>query len=365
MKLTLMNPKIRDLVPGYRDDPDAGCFAMNGRLVCRPEYQRAFVYSDDKRDKVLDTVRRGLPLGIMYWMETPSGYELMDGQQRTLSILQYVTGEYAVDYRYFHNLSQAEKDQILDYELMIYACQGTDDERLEWFQTVNIAGEHLTGQELRNAVYSGPWCQDAKKYFSKPGGPAYQIAEKYLKGSALRQEYLETALRWKCHFDGVADIKEYMAGHQHDATALELWQHFRSVIDWVESTFPNYRKGLMKGLDWGRLYDDYGHGRYLDPAVLEAKIQVLLEDDDVTSEKGICEYVLGGPESVLSLRKFSDKDKRRKLQEQGGRCASCGEEVAFEGAEADHITPWSKGGHTDYGNLQVLCRACNRWKGAR
>lgn len=199
---------IRELRPGFIDDEIKGCFAMDGKLVVRPDYQRAFVYSDKQRNLVIDTVQKGMPLGIMYWMKKPKTddtgnsildkdgnldyyYELMDGQQRTLSLLQYCAGEYSIDYRYFYNLSPTEQAQILDYELLVYVCEGTDEERRKWFQRINVAGAVLTDQEILNSIYSGPWCQDAKKYFSKIGGPAAAIGDKYLSGKVNRQEYLE------------------------------------------------------------------------------------------------------------------------------------------------------------------------------
>lgn len=361
-------PKIRDLLPGYIDDENTGCFAMNGDLCIRPEWQRAFVYTDKQRDLVVDTVVKNMPLGIMYWMKNRNTgkYELMDGQQRTLSLLQYCAGAYSIDYRYFHNLSQTEKDQILDYELLVYICEGTDEERREWFQRINVAGATLTNQELLNSIYSGLWCQDAKKYFSKPGGPCYQIAEKYLTGSAIRQDYLETALGWICDRDGI-DIPEYMAQHQQDATALELWSYFRSVIDWVDSLFgANYRKKLMKGLPWGEYYNSFvlGQKKSYSPIDLETRLSELLQDEDITNQKGLYEFLLGGEteDRLLHIRAFSEKDKRRKYEEQGGVCAHCGEYVEYEACEADHVTPWSQGGHTEYGNLQILCKKCNRSK---
>lgn len=356
---TEFRPKIRDIFPGYTDDEITGCYAMNGDLCLRPNYQRAFVYTDTKRELVIDTIQHAMPLGIMYWMKKPDGtFELMDGQQRTLSILQYVHGDYSINFQYFHNLSQSEREQILDYKLLVCICEGTDDERREWFQRINVAGATLTNQEILNSIYSGSWCQDAKKYFSNPSGPAYQIAEKYLSGSAIRQDYLETALKWICNRDGIK-IAEYMAAHQHDATALELWSYFRSVIDWVDATFPNYRKRLMKGISWGILYNQYSTSG-LNPAALEARIAELELDEDITNQKGIYEYVLGGNEKCLNIRKFSERDKRRKYAEQKSICPMCGKHFEYEKMDGDHILPWSKGGRTEYSNLQMLCIPCNR-----
>lgn len=400
MQIKLINPKVRDLlIPGFKgerttepsgftDDEANGCYAMGGKLCCRPGYQRSFVYDDEKRDKVIDTIRRGLPLNVMYWMAKPTldangqpiidsngnpevSYELMDGQQRTLSILQYCSGKYSIDHRFFHNLFQAEKDVILDYELMVYVCTGDDKERLEWFKTVNIAGEKLTPQELLNACYSGPFVTDAKKYFSKPGGPAATVGEAYVKGNPIRQDYLELALKWICDRDNIS-VEDYMATHQANATALELWTYFRSVIEWVKAIFPEYRKKLMQGLPWGLLYNKYSNIQY-DPAALEVRIGELLEDDDITNQKGIYEFLLSNEteEKSLHIRTFSEKDKRKKYAEQKGICPMCVAKgmsqvhYEFEEMEGDHIIPWSKGGHTTYDNLQMLCKKHNNTKSNR
>ena len=127
-------------------------------------------------------------------MRDDGNYEIIDGQQRTISLCQYVAGDFSIKGLAFHNLPKDKQDQILKYRLMIYLCSGTDSERLEWFRTINIAGAQLTDQELRNAVYSGPWVSDAKRYFSKTTRP--KIGDDYLNGSAIRQEYLEKAIDW-------------------------------------------------------------------------------------------------------------------------------------------------------------------------
>ena len=182
----------------------------------------------------------------------------MDGQHRTISFCQYVKGELSIDYQYFHNLTQEEQEQILGYELMVYICEGSDKEKLDWFRIINIAGEELTDQELRNAVYTGEWLADAKKRFSKRDCPAYALYKDYFSGTAIRQDYLETAISWIASKEGKA-IEEYMAIHQHDKTANALWLYIQAVMNWVKAVFPHYRKE-MKGLAWGLLYNEYGTG---------------------------------------------------------------------------------------------------------
>jgi hypothetical protein len=308
---------------------------------------------------VIDTVAKNFPLNTMYWAVTAEGFELIDGQQRTVSICQYVDGVFSHGDRYFHNLQQDEKDAILNYKLTVYWCEGTDSEKLGWFKTINIAGEKLTDQELRNAVYAGPWTADAKRYFSKSQCAAYQLADKYMTGSPIRQDYLETAISWFHN----GDIEGYMAAHQHDPSATPLWLYFQSVIGWVQATFTKYRKE-MKGIEWGPLYNVH-KDKQLDPKKIEATIAKLMEDEDVTAKKGIYSYVLNGKEKHLNIRAFTPNQKREAYERQKGVCPVCGETFKLEEMEADHITPWHKGGKTSADNCQMLCKECNRRKSGK
>ncbi|MFU0547064.1 HNH endonuclease family protein [Gardnerella pickettii] len=358
MQIEQRKVTVREVTEGYFNDAEEGVTGYDDRLDIRPKYQREFVYKDNQRDEVIRTVMRGLPLNVMYWCRTGQDtYEVLDGQQRTISLCEYVDGSFSVDDKYFYNLPGDQQDKILDYELFVYVCDGTDSEKLDWFKIINIAGERLTDQELRNAVYAGSWVSDAKRYFSKTGCAADTLAGDYLKGASIRQEYLETAISWAAAADGET-IEGYMAKHQNEPTAQALWSYFRSVIEWVEAIFPKKRKE-MKGLAWGLFYNEHGKRTDLDPKALEAEIQRLMGDEDVTKKSGIYEYLLTGSERALSIRAFDRRDALAAYEKQHHKCAICGEEFEFEEMQADHIKPWSKGGHTTPENCQMLCRDCN------
>ena len=368
MKIVMHEIPVREVVDGYVDSAELGVKGYGGRLNIRPAFQREFVYNPQQRDAVVRTVRHGFPLNIMYWVPNESGgFEMLDGQQRTISICQYVNGDYSIDHQTFANLTKDEQRAILDYRLMVYVCEGTEREKLDWFDVVNTAGEKLTAQERRNAIYAGPWLNEAKKYFSKTGCPAVQKGEKYLNGSAIRQQILETVLGWIADRDG-GEIEDYMSAHQHDVDCADLWKYFEDVVEWVGATFPVVRVKLMKGLPWGIYYNQHGKKRF-DAAALEKRIAQLLRDDedigDITNQRGIYEYVLDGDERHLSIRKFSDKMARTAYERQKGVCPKCGKKYEIEQMQADHITPWSKGGRTIAENCQMLCADCNRRKGGR
>jgi Protein of unknown function DUF262/HNH endonuclease len=359
MKIELKEITIQELADGYVDNEEGGVVGYSGALDIRPAYQREFIYKDKQRDAVIDTVTKDFPLNVMYWaVREGGGYEVIDGQQRTISVCQYVESDFAFSERYFHNLQDDEREQLLNYKLMVYLCSGTDSEKLEWFKTINIAGEELTDQELRNAVYSGSWVSNAKRYFSQRGCPAYGLASDYMKGSPIRQDYLETVIKW---ISG-GEIEHYMAVNQHKPEAKELWLYFQKVIAWVKATFPTYRN-QMKGVAWGVLYNEF-KDEELESAKLEQEIARLMADEDVTKKPGIYSYVLDGQEKHLNIRAFTTNMKREAYERQKGICPVCKEHYAIEAMEADHITPWSENGKTHAANCQMLCCEDNRRKGA-
>ncbi len=360
MNIDLHEISINDLTQGYQDTEELGVVGFDMQLDIRPPYQREFIYKDKQREAVIDTVFKGFPLNVMYWaVRDGGGYEVIDGQQRTISICQFVDGEFAFKGRYFHNLQRDEQETILNYKLMVYICSGTDSEKLEWFKTINIAGEKLTPQELRNAVYAGLWVTDAKKFFSKNNCAAYGLGGAYLNGVPNRQEYLETVIDWIS--DG--NIEIYMATHQHDSSSNELWLYFQNVINWVKVLFTEYRKE-MKGIQWGFLYNKF-KDKLIDPKILESQIVKLMQDEDVTNKRGIYEYLLTGNMKFLNIRSFTDNQKREAYERQNGICAKCGEFFELKAMEADHITPWHEGGKTSASNCQMLCIEDNRRKSGK
>jgi hypothetical protein len=386
MKIELHRITVRELVDGYVDDEEAGVRGYGGKLDIRPAYQRNFVYKEKERNAVISTVMKGFPLNVMYWAKNPDGtFEVMDGQQRTISLCQYFNGDFSwgeldLCAKFFHRQPEDVQRKFLDYELMVYFCEGEPSEKIDWFKVINIAGLKLTAQEMRNAVYFGPWVADAKRYFSKQGCVAQKVGAQYLNGNADRQEYLETAIEWALQSDGMLRptekaIEDYMAIHQGDGEATGLWLNFQKVVNWVDTLFTKYRKE-MKGLEWGRLYREFGARSY-NPAELEKDVSRLMADKEVQNNKGVYEYLLSDRtrEEKLNLRQFDDDEKRAAYETQtaeaktrgASNCPLCaakgsGEIWDISEMEGDHIVPWSKGGKTVPENLQMLCKRCNALK---
>lgn len=360
MKIELHEILVKDLIQNYIDSEEEGVIGYDGKLNIRPAYQREFVYNDIQQKKVIETIRNGFPLNVMYWIKNADEtFELMDGQQRTISICRYATGVFSFNDFYFFNLTDTEKEAFLNYKLMVYICEGNDKEKLEWFKTINIAGEKLFDQELLNAMYTGEWLTNAKCFFSKTGCPAWNIGKDYLNGSPIRQDYLETAIKWITE----NQIQQYMAKHQKDPNANELTLYFQNVINWVKTIFPKYRKE-MKGIEWGFLYNKFKDSA-VDSKAAEEKITALMQDDDVTNKKGIYEYILDGDEKHLNIRAFTPNQKREAYERQNGICVKCSKHFEIDEMEGDHIKPWHSGGKTTAENCQMLCKDCNRRKSGK
>ena len=357
MEIKLKEITVRDVVKNYVNNDEEGVVGYDGKLNIRPKYQREFVYKDKQRDEVINTINNGFPLNVMYWAKNcEDEYEVLDGQQRTVSFCEYVVGNFSINNLAFHNLTQTAQNRILDYKLMIYVCEGTDEEKLAWFKIINIASEPLREQELRNAIYTGEWLTDAKRHFSKSNCAGYNLGKDYMTGDYIIQDFLETVLRWISN----NNIEKYMSEHQHDPNANELWLYFNSIINWVKTNFPRYRKE-MKNVDWGKLYNNY-KGKIYNSNEFENKIQQLMQDEDVTKKSGIYEYLFDNDERHLNIRAFTDNQKREAYERQMGICANCKQHFEIEQMEGDHIIPWSRGGKTVSENCQMLCSDCNSRK---
>lgn len=378
---------VADVCKGfvYNELEGKGLFGLDGRLTIQPEYQRHYIYNDGKRDvAVIKSLLCGYPLGLIYFNQTEEGqYEVLDGQQRITSIGRFVTGKFAIEdasghIQYFSGLPTEQQALILGSKLLVYVCQGEEHEVKEWFKTINIQGVPLNEQELRNAIYSGPFVNAAKRVFSNSQNAEIHKWSHYVRGEVKRQDYLRVALDWVSQSKHQS-IDAYMSQHRLLGQITELEQYFRSVIDWVSATFT-MTESNMCGLEWGRLYQIYHNTPYSIDHIT-ARVTALLADESVKCPRNIYEYVLGGEQNtaLLDVRFFEEKDKKaaykrqteRAQQEGLSNCPLCalGDNAnrtriyKQNEMDADHVTAWSKGGATSLANCEMLCKTHNRAKG--
>lgn len=388
MKTTLKKYTVSDIVKGfvYNELEGKGLYGLSGKLVIQPEYQRNYIYNDGKKDvAVVDSMLKGYPLGLIYFVIERDHLEVLDGQQRITSIGRFVTGKFAIKVdgreQTFSSLPLEQQQLILNHELLVYECAGTEKEIKEWFKTINIAGVPLTQQELLNAIYSGSFVTAAKAEFSNSGNALQQKWSAYVKGDPKRQEVLAVALDWVSSSQQTS-VDAYMAKHRQDVGITELITYFTSVIDWVGSVFTGSPDREMRGLEWGRLYEEYHHQAY-NAEEITRQVAELRADPAVHSLKGIYEYLLSGKTltQLLDVRLFDDKTKANayrlqtdKAQAEGmSNCQLCavGNNAnrtriwKLKEMDADHVSAWSKGGETTLENCEMLCATHNRAKGNR
>lgn len=255
MKTTLRTDiTIDDICQGfvYNEYEGKGLFGLDGKLTIQPEFQRHYIYNDGKRDvAVIESILKGYPLGLIYFNQTSSGQlEVLDGQQRITSFGRFVRDHFAIMLNgketYFTGLDNELKQKILQSRLVVFICEGTEPEIKQWFGTINIAGVPLNDQELRNAVFSGPFVTAAKAVFSNSQNAEVQKWRHYVKGDIKRQQYLERALEWVANAKGET-IDAYMSRHRSDASIAELKTYFDSIIGWVSGTFDTTE--CMAGLE--------------------------------------------------------------------------------------------------------------------
>ncbi len=387
MKTNLQtNITVRDICDGfvYNELEGKGLFGLSGKLTIQPEYQRNYIYADGKKDvAVIESLLKGYPLGLIYFNKVAEDkFEVLDGQQRITSFGRFVTDKFAVKdengmEQYFGGIAEDKQAKILNTKMLIYECEGTESEIKDWFKTINIAGIPLNAQEILNAVFSGPFVTLGKAEFSNSQNANVQKWSAYIKGSVNRQDFLERALDWvsKGNIDG------YMGRHRYDNNINELRTYFNTVLDWVSHVFIDV-ESEMKGLEWGRMYEDYHQNPY-NPAKVSKLVKTLLGDPYVNSRKGIFEYILGGSTDtkLLDVRVFDDVMKKTVYAQQTAKAESKGESNCplcaigpdankkkiwkLSEMDADHVAAWSKGGGTNLRNCQMLCITHNRAKGNR
>jgi hypothetical protein len=388
LKTTLkIDLTVADICDGfmYNQLEGRGLFGLGGKLTIQPEYQRNYIYAEGggKREQaVISSLIKGYPLGLIYFNKVGADrFEVLDGQQRITSVGRFVTNKFAIldngNPKNFDSLAADQQARIRKSKLLIYECEGSESEIKQWFETINIAGVPLNNQELLNAIYSGPFVTKAKVEFSNSQNANIRKWSAYVKGSANRQDILERALEWV----STGEIGSYMSAHRNDSNIDELKNYFNSVIDWVSTVFTDVLPE-MKGLEWGRLYEQH-HGKSYDSKKTSDAVKKLAADDEVANRRGIFEYVLGGSidTKLLNVRVFDEKVKKATYAKQTQAAEARGESncplcaighdanksrtYALNEMDADHVSAWSKAGDSSAKNCQMLCVTHNRAKGNR
>ncbi len=379
MKIYEHKIPIKEIIEGYHDDDDGQVIGYRGMLNIRPPYQREYIYDGKKgfQEALIQSIYYDRPVNLIYFAKAENSaydYELLDGQQRIITICKFIINrEFVIstsdkELQYWQGLSEIDQQRILNYQLHVHVCEGNANELMHWFQTINTGAKELSDQELRNSIYNGPWVTDAKRYFTKKGGQAVKCG-RYMSGKRDRQEHLERILQWKVGSTKDVKIREYMAEHRTDLSAKPLWEYFETIYKWIERIFKvdadaSCYRITMKHVDWGSLFAQFKDADF-DPKEIAEKVESLFKcDPKEIQQKGIYPFVLTGDEKYLNPRQFTPEQRLAAYTRQSGICAETKKEFPIEEMEADHIKPWSEGGKTDDDNCQMICKSAHHKKTA-
>lgn len=185
--MTMSFSSTQQAVSWFRDQH------LQGRLEIRPPFQRKPVWSAKQKHYLLETVLLGLPVPEVYVQQitTPTGetrYAVVDGQQRIRSVLQFIGVEtmagqtennkfsldtidpnsefYGVS---IDDLDDTQKIQFFDYQFAVRMLKTSDEKAVrDMFGRLNRNMSPLRPQELRNAIYQGPFARLAEKLSEDP-----------------------------------------------------------------------------------------------------------------------------------------------------------------------------------------------------
>ena len=136
-----------------------------GSFVMDPDFQRAFIWNEDKQSRLIESVLMRIPLPVFYLAEDDQGRMIVvDGLQRLTTFHRFLNNELKLKLpsqtelkgKYFKDLSPKLQNRVEDCNLVLYIVDTKVPERarLDIFERVN-GGVPLTRQQMRNCLYMG------------------------------------------------------------------------------------------------------------------------------------------------------------------------------------------------------------------
>lgn len=145
MEFEIKQWRIQELISLYE----------GGDLDLNPPYQRGDIWSLPAKKRLIDTIKLGFPLPAFFLYEkTPCKFEMVDGQQRTRTILGYVKG-------FFPDLNREKFDDankhffLNEYKLAVITMKNVLEHEAieEFYYRVNKFGTKLNRPEILKAQY--------------------------------------------------------------------------------------------------------------------------------------------------------------------------------------------------------------------
>lgn len=214
MKTSATNRRIHQLLTAIAEK----------KLNPRPDFQRRLVWTNEDKVSFINTVLRGLPFPEIYVCagsldpDTGQATEyLVDGQQRITTLYQYFKGTPGLrlgDLRRYADLSTAEKEAFLEYEVVVRDLgKHPLSEIREIFELINSANYALNSIEIKNARYAGEFKKFAENFSKRPEFKKWKIfnAGDVRRMQDVRYCLVLLATLLSTYFNRDEDIEEYLS----------------------------------------------------------------------------------------------------------------------------------------------------------
>lgn len=385
----------------------------------QPPYQRDYEAWDDKmKTRLIESIlvnRRMNPIWVILNPNTDEYnntiYEVLDGMHRIKTVLGFYNNEYKLAGRYFLNEDLKNKYENMKFNdmdsqakhliktyIMIFNCldstfHSDSLKRKDMYEILNRSSKTLNDYEYDKIIYNKfyEFLNKFKNDFSVwsslndcRGAIATEMMECLALSENLPTSWVsvnELRKMWLTENLGESEesVNDYLAknGEKELTEKLNLMIKVGNRLSecGMISSDKRVRKNnalLLKFLvsripvhikDAGRLnrhiqdiFSDFKR-EILD---IDIQLELKAKSRNATFQKKvikiiddiICRNVSNEP------RCFSKTDISRKLEEQDGKCAMCG--CVPKHPEGHHKVEWSKGGKTEYDNLEVLCDLCHK-----
>lgn len=298
-------------------------------IIIRPEYQRLFRWSVEQRSRLIESILMGLPIPPIFLIENEDGVlELIDGLQRTSSVLQFLDHtainepqlvlegcDFLVDLngKTFDVLETVVKLKVKRTPIRATILNKSGDQfvKYELFKRLNTGGSLLSAQEIRNCssrmVEGGAQFYDTVQRLSKHAsfvGATARLPDSMVEQRANEELVLRFFALMSARNKFRGNIEEWLDGFMEDVLFRRInfdvereAKTFEKAFDFIYSKFSAsaFTRFNLHGEPTGRLA----------PAYFEAVCAAVVENFDQLVNLD-SEVLLGRLRAAFSSQEFKD-----------------------------------------------------------
>ena len=289
-----------------------------GSFIMNPDFQRDFIWPDEKQSKFIESVIMRIPLPVLYLAENEEGKMIVvDGLQRLTTFKRFVNNEFSLkiptkpgekeselNKRTFKTLPLKLQNRIEDCNLILYIIDSKVPERarLDIFERVN-GGIPLTRQQMRNCLFMGKATAFLRKeaatdIFLKAAGGPDSLSPKTMRDREFINRFCSFSIIPLDSYKG--DMDSFLAeglklmNNMEEAELEKLSQQFRqsmknNIILFEKHAFRKHKPcDVARNVINASLWDvmSVGFSRFSEYQIEEKKEQIrtkfytLLDDKD-------------------------------------------------------------------------------------